>query len=122
MFNYKLTWNLLLVKSKPHIAAYHQTNMCFFCYSSEGTVSHLFLTCVKLNSAWDFIIHLIFKLTGYTISMMSPNFCLFFDFSLMKICQKQIDAIVFLLRLQSIQFGLAEIKQFMKESRSIRTT
>ena len=49
-FNYKLTWNLLPIKSKPHIAAYHQTNMCSFCYSSEETVSHLFLTYVKLNS------------------------------------------------------------------------
>ena len=29
-FSYKLTWNLLPVKSKPHIAAYHQTNMCPF--------------------------------------------------------------------------------------------
>ena len=56
-FNYKLTWNLLLVKVKPHIAAYHQTNMYSFCYSSEETVSHLFLTCVKLNSVWNFIMH-----------------------------------------------------------------
>ena len=40
-FNYKLTWNLLPVKSKPHIAAYHQTNMCSFCYSSEKTVSYI---------------------------------------------------------------------------------
>ena len=94
-FNYKLTWNLLPVKSKPHIAAYHQTNMFSFCYSSEETVYHLFLTCVKLNSVWDFIIHLIFKLTGYTISMMTSNFCLFFDFSLMNICRKQIDSFVF---------------------------
>ena len=44
------------VKSKPHIAAYPQTNLCFFCNSYEETVSHLFLTCVKLNSVWDFII------------------------------------------------------------------
>ena len=29
--------------------------------------------------------------------MMISNFCLFFDFSFMNICQKQIDAIVFLL-------------------------
>ena len=29
--------------------------------------------------------------------MMTSNFCLFFDFSLMNICQKEIDAIVFLL-------------------------
>ena len=28
---------------------------------------------------------------------MTSNFCLFLDFSLMNICQKQIDAIVFLL-------------------------
>ena len=69
-FNYKLTWNLLPVKSKPHIAAYHKTNLCSFCNSSEETVtvSHLFLTCVKLNSVWNLIIHLLFKLTGYTIT------------------------------------------------------
>ena len=96
-FNYKITWNLLPVKSKSHIAAYHQTNMCPFCYSSEETVSHLFLTCVNLDSVWDFMIHLIFKLKDITISMMTSKFCLFFDFSLMIICQKQIDAIVFLL-------------------------
>ena len=71
--------------------------MCFFFYSSEETVSQLLLTCVELDSVWDFIVYLIFKLTGYTISMMTSNFCLFFDFSLMNICQKQIDAIVFLL-------------------------
>ena len=29
--------------------------------------------------------------------MMTSNFCLFFDFSLINICRKQIDAIVFLL-------------------------
>ena len=46
-FIYKLTWNLMPVKLKPHIAAYHQTNMCSFCYSSEETVSRLFLTCVN---------------------------------------------------------------------------
>ena len=97
-FNYKLTWNLLPVKAKPYIAAYYQTNMCSFCYSSEEKVSHLFSTCVKFNSVWDFIIHLIFKLTGYTISMMTSNFSLFFDFSLMNICQKQIDAIVFFIK------------------------
>ena len=99
MFNYKLTWNLLPIKSKPHIAAYHQTNMCFFRDSSEEKVSHLFLTCFKLNSVRGFIIHLIFKLTGYTLSMMTSNFFLFFDFSFLNIlhCQKQIDAIVFLL-------------------------
>ena len=98
-FNYKLTWNLLPVKLKPHIAAYHQTNMCSFCNFSEETVSHLFITCVKLNSVWDFIIHLIFKLTGYTIPKMTSDFFLFFDFSFLSIshCQKQIDAIVFLL-------------------------
>ena len=84
-FNYKLTRNLLPVKSKPHIAAYHQINMCSFCYSSEETVSHLFLTCVKLNSVWDFIIHLIFRLTGYTITIMTLNFCLFFYFSFLNV-------------------------------------
>ena len=29
----------------------------FLCDSFEETVSHLFLTCFKLNSVWDFIIH-----------------------------------------------------------------
>ena len=67
MFNYKLTWNLLPVKSKPQIAAFHQTNLCSFYNSSEEALSHLFLTFVKLNSVWDFIIYLILKLTGYTI-------------------------------------------------------
>ena len=56
------------VKSKLHIAAYHQTNLCFFCNSLKKTVSHLFLTCVRLNSVCDFITHLLFKLTGYYIN------------------------------------------------------
>ena len=84
------------VESKPHIAAYHQTNMCFFCNSSEETVV---FTSVKLNSVWDFIFRLIFKLIGYFISTMTSNFFFFFDFSFLNIshCQKQINAIVFLL-------------------------
>ena len=55
-------------------------------------------SCVKLNSVWNFIIHLICKLTGYTISMMTSNFCLFFDFLFLNIShwEKQINAIVFL--------------------------
>ena len=78
-----------------------QTNMSSFCISSKETVSRLFLTYVKLNSVWDFIIHLIFKLTGYTISMMISNF-FFFDFSFLNISysQKQINAVVFLLSIK----------------------
>ena len=34
-FSYKLIGNLLPVKSNPQIAAYHHTNMCSFCSSSE---------------------------------------------------------------------------------------
>ena len=81
-FNNKLIWNLMPVKSQPHFAAYHQTNLCTFCNFFEETVSHLFLTCVELNSVWDFIIHLLFKLIGYTIFISH--------------CQKQINTIVFI--------------------------
>ena len=98
-FNYKLTWNLLPVKSKSRTAAYHKTNLCSFCNSFEKTVSHLFVTWVKLNSVWDFIVDLLFKLTRYTISMIyyTLNFFLFFNFSFLNIshCHKQLDAIVF---------------------------
>ena len=40
---------------------------------------------------------MIVKLTGYTTLIMTLNFCLLFDFSVMSNCQKQIDAIAFLL-------------------------
>ena len=104
-FNYKLNWNLLPVKSKPHIAAYLQTNMCSFCNSSEETVSHLFLACVKLNSVWDFIIHLIFELTGYTVSMMTSNFFLFFDFSFLNIVKNKLMPLFFIKYYEALKLG-----------------
>ena len=68
------------VNSKPHIIAYYQINLCFSCNSSKEAVSYLFFTCFKLNCDWNFIIHLPFKLTGYTTPMMTSNFFLFLDF------------------------------------------
>ena len=52
----------------------------------------------KTSSVRDFIIHLLFGLTGYTIATMTFKFFLFFDISCLNIscCQKLLDAIVFL--------------------------
>ena len=69
------------VKLKPHIAAYHQTNCVPFVILLKKTVSHLFLACVKLSDIGDFILHLLFNITGYIISIMTSNFFLIFDFS-----------------------------------------
>ena len=90
-----ITGNLLFVKSKPCIAAYHQANLCSFSNFSDETIYLLFLSCVNLNRVWDFIIYLLFKLTAYTLSRMASNFFLVFDFLYLNIslCQKQFDAI-----------------------------
>ena len=88
------------VKSKPHIAAYHQTDLRSFCNSYEETVFYLFLTDAKLNSVWNFVFHLLFKLTGYAISMITSIFFLVVNFWYLNIsfCQKQIDTIVFFIK------------------------
>ena len=86
------------------------SNQFVFRNFSEETVSHLFLIFIKFNSVWDFIINLPYKLTGYTISMVTSNFFSFFNFLFLNVshCQKQIDAIVFLKVLRRTQFGLKE--------------
>ena len=59
------------VKLKLHIAAYPETYLFSFCNSSEKTLSHLFLTCCKLNTVERFILYLLFIITEYTKSMMT---------------------------------------------------
>ena len=45
-FNFKILWNLMPVKSKPHIATYHSTSLCSFCNQQDETESHFFCVCV----------------------------------------------------------------------------
>ena len=69
------------VKFKPYIATYHGTSLCSFCNQQDETESHLFFSCFKLQSVWNFLMFLMFKLTGYFLPSLSLNFCLFFDFN-----------------------------------------
>ena len=89
------------VKSKPYVATYHGTSLCSLCNQQDETESHLFFSCIKLQSVWNFFMFLMFKLTGYSLPSVSLNLCLFFDFSVLTAqhshSQLIINGIVFLL-------------------------
>ena len=89
------------VKSKPYVATYHGTSLCSFCNQQDETESHLFFSCIKLQSVWNFFMFLMFKLTRYSLPSVSLNLCLFFDFNFLTAqhshSQLIINRIVFLL-------------------------
>ena len=65
------------VKSNPYIATCHGTSLCSFCNQQSETESHLFFSCIKLQSMRYFFVVLIFKLTGYSLPSLSLNFVCF---------------------------------------------
>ena len=87
------------LKSKPYIATYHGTSLCSFCNQHDETESHMFFSCIKLQSVWNFFMLLIFKSTGYSLPSLSLNLCSYFDFSFLTAqhCHSQliINGIVF---------------------------
>ena len=52
------------VKSKPYVATYHGTSLCSFCNQQDETESHLFFSCIKVQSVWNFFMFLMIKLPG----------------------------------------------------------
>ena len=101
------------VKSKPYVATYHGTSLCSFCNQQDETESHLFFSCIKLQSVWNFFMFLMFKLTGYSLPSVSLNLCLFFDFSVLTAqhshWQLIINGMFSCLARQNIVFGHIEI-------------
>ena len=89
------------VKSILYVATYHGTCLCSFCNQHDETESHMFFSCIKLQSVWNFFMFLMFKLTGYSLPSVSLNLCSFFDFSVLTAqhphLQLIINGIVFLL-------------------------
>ena len=62
-FNFKLHNNLLPVRTMFQEYALDTDSRCMFCRVGPETTFHLFGTCEKLKTVWDFLTSVIFLLT-----------------------------------------------------------